>query len=118
MEKKSENAQKLKLTTTKTFLNIFIVILFLIVGILPSNNHVMADIKPGKKKATLILSDGRKFVLTDTDTLLNSGIPGVKIRIDSLGIHYEQKMTLQTKDNQVKQSIKKGNHNKISPKNI
>lgn len=49
----------------------------------------MADgIKPGKRKAVLILPNGNKIELSTKDTLVPSGIPDVMIKIDSCGMRY------------------------------
>ncbi len=69
---------------------IIIAVIFL-TFVLPINKQVFADkkIKPGRKQATLILSDGRKIVLsTSSDTIVNSKTTGVHIKIDSSGINY------------------------------
>ena len=59
---------------------------------LPINSQVLASdkkIKPGKKQATLILSDGSKIVLnTKSDTIVSSTTKGVRIVVDSTGINY------------------------------
>ncbi|NOU59295.1 hypothetical protein [Marinifilum caeruleilacunae] len=64
----------------------------LVAFMLPVNQHALANdkkIKPGKKQATLILSDGRKIVLgTKSDTIVNSQTNGVRIVVDSTGINY------------------------------
>ena len=59
--------------------------------ILPLNGQIVADkkIKPGKKQATLILSNGKKIMLkSSSDTIVNSQTTGVQIKIDSCGINY------------------------------
>lgn len=59
--------------------------------VLPINNQVFADkeIKPGKKQATLILSNGRKIVLnTCSDSIVNLKTNNIHIKIDSTGIRY------------------------------
>lgn len=58
---------------------------------LPINNRALADkeIKPGKKQATLILSDGSKILLgVKSDTIVNSQNKDVRIIVDSTGINY------------------------------
>jgi hypothetical protein len=69
---------------------IIIAVVFL-TFILPINKQAFADkkIKPGRKQATLILSDGRKIILsTSSDTIVNSKTTDVHIKIDSTGINY------------------------------
>lgn len=66
--------------------------LVLVAFTLPINSQVLASdkkIKPGKKQATLILSDGSKIVLnTKSDTIVSSTTKGVRIIVDSTGINY------------------------------
>ncbi len=68
---------------------VIIVIIVQLSSITPVNINLLADgIKPGKRKATLVLSDGRKIELeAGRDTILNAS-PGVKIKIDSSGVNY------------------------------
>ncbi len=47
------------------------------------------EIKPGKRKAVLILSDGRKIELSGNDTLIFSNA-GMSIKVDSMGISYKK----------------------------
>lgn len=64
---------------------------FFLIFIVPLNKQVLADkeIKPGKKQATLILSDGRKILLgTSKDTIINIEASNVRIKIDSTGVNY------------------------------
>ena len=75
---------------SRSMKQIIIAIVFL-TFIIPINQKVLADhkIKPGRKQATLILSDGRKIVLnTGSDTIVNSKTTDVHIKIDSTGISY------------------------------
>lgn len=68
-----------------------VIALIFLTFILPINKQVLADkkIKPGKKQATLILSDGRKIILNmSSDTIVNSKTSNVRIKIDSVGINY------------------------------
>ncbi|MGQ1909065.1 hypothetical protein ACT3CE_04695 [Marinifilum sp. RC60d5] len=83
--------RKGKLVNATICLHRFAIALVVVAFILPANNQVLADkkIKPGKKQATLILSDGRKIVLgTKSDTIVNSKTKGVRIKVDSTGINY------------------------------
>lgn len=82
-----ENVAKCKAMGIKQMVTVLVLLTFA----LPVNSQVKADekIKPGKRQATLILSDGRKIVLnTSNDTIVNSATTGVRIKIDSLGINY------------------------------
>jgi len=84
---KCEKAVKCLPITRK---QIIIAVVFLIF-VLPINKQAFADkeIKPGKKQAILILSDGKKIVLnTCSDTIVNSKTSNVHIKIDSSGINY------------------------------
>ena len=81
LSKKSHQKNK----SLKMMMQSFMVIAFLLGIMMPSN----ADIKPGKKRATLILSDGSKIELNGNDTIVNSNVKGIKIKVDSLGISYQ-----------------------------
>ncbi|WP_421918832.1 hypothetical protein [Marinifilum sp.] len=84
----------------------FVIAFVLAVCILPLSNEVLASdkkIKPGKRQATLILSDGRKIVLnTSSDTIVNSQTKGVRIVVDSTGINY-----ITTRDEEKVETVKK-----------
>lgn len=74
-------------------------VVFSLIFIILVNKQVLADkgIKPGKKQATLILSDGRKILLnTSNDTIVNLKTIGLRIKIDSTGVSYifDDKKTL------------------------
>ncbi|MCW3806918.1 hypothetical protein [Plebeiibacterium marinum] len=57
--------------------------------IIKDEKKITTEIKPGKKKATLILSDGRRIELeANRDTILQSNVSGINIKIDSTGINY------------------------------
>ncbi|MCT4586243.1 MAG: hypothetical protein N4A71_00320 [Carboxylicivirga sp.] len=64
----------------------------IIIGIIIFSSHAVAQakkdkkegIKPGKRKAVLILSDGRKIELNATDTLNYSKLEAGKIKCDTL----------------------------------
>jgi hypothetical protein len=74
-------------------------VVFSLIFIISVNKQVLADkdIKPGKKQATLILSDGSKIILdTTNDTIVNLKTIGLRIKIDSTGVSYifDDKKTL------------------------
>ena len=81
-----------------------------LIFVFPINKQALADkeIKPGRRQAVLILSDGSKIVLnTNSDTIVNSKSTNVRIKIDSTGINYFMIDSIK-KLNQVKsKSVKK-----------
>ncbi len=103
---KTEKEAKCLPTSMK---QLIIAVIFLIF-VLPINKKAFADkeIKPGRKQATLILSDGRKIVLSmSSDTIVNSKTKDIHIKIDSTGISYFT-TDIKKKSSQVKSdSIKK-----------
>ncbi|PXY03231.1 hypothetical protein DF185_03875 [Marinifilum breve] len=86
---KIEKASKDCKTSIKKLVVVFILLAFC----MPISNNVLANkdekIKPGKRQATLILSDGSKIILgASSDTIVNSKTTGIRIIVDSTGINY------------------------------
>ncbi|WP_282015417.1 hypothetical protein [Marinifilum flexuosum] len=85
----NENASKGSRTSIKRLAVVFILLAFC----MPISKNVLANkeekIKPGKKQATLILSDGSRLILgASTDTIVSSKTTGIRIIVDSTGINY------------------------------
>lgn len=85
----NENASKDSKTNIKRLAVVFILLAFC----MPLSKNVLANkeekIKPGKKQATLILSDGSKLILgASSDTIVSSKTTGIRIIVDSTGINY------------------------------
>lgn len=85
----NENTSKDSKTNIKRLAVVFILLAFC----MPLSKNVLANkeekIKPGKKQATLILSDGSKLILgASSDTIVSSKTTGIRIIVDSTGINY------------------------------
>ncbi|MCU4175395.1 hypothetical protein [Carboxylicivirga sp. N1Y90] len=66
----------------------------------PNTDNLMADgtkIKPGKRKATLVLSDGRKVELSGASQLIYTNVDGINIKTDSTGLVYQNEVPSELK---------------------